>query len=150
MLLLHVCYFNMMRVWLKLSKISSYIPEETVAASCLGMLKVSNKLSHWNHFPWKYVYGYIIYKGTSVFTWQYMFRMINIHPQLQQVARAIAVIRIEFYFSCNLSRNDFGRCRVCYTVKCFVQLIAAHCCQNIARQVARTVAQCNSALSFFT
>ena len=29
---------------------------------------------------------------------------------------------IRFYFSCNLSRNDFGRCRVCYTVKCFVQL----------------------------
>ena len=65
----------------------------------------------------------------------------------RQVARAVAESRIKFYFSCNLSRNDFGRCRLCYTVKCFVQLAPAQCCQNIARQVARNVSQCNSALT---
>ena len=27
--------------------------------------------------------------------------------------------RLTSYFSCNLSRNDFGRCRECYTVKLF-------------------------------
>ena len=50
--------------------------------------------------------------------------------------------------SCHLSRNDFGRCRVCYTVKCFVQLVPPQCRQNIARQVARNISQCNSALTF--
>ena len=45
---------------------------------------------------------------------------------------------------CHLSRNDFGRCRVCYTVKCFVQLVPPQCRQNIARQVARNISQCNS------
>ena len=39
--------------------------------------------------------------------------------------------------SCNLFRNDFGRCKVCYTEKCFVQLDPPQCRQNIARQVAR-------------
>ena len=29
---------------------------------------------------------------------------------------------------CNLSRNNFGRCRVCYTVKCFVQLVLLEKC----------------------
>ena len=48
--------------------------------------------------------------------------------------------------SCNSSRNDFGRCRVCSTVKCFVQLVPPHCRQNIGRQVARDISQCNSAL----
>ena len=37
----------------------------------------------------------------------------------RQVARAVAESRIKSYFSCNLSRNDFGRCRECYTVKLF-------------------------------
>ena len=37
----------------------------------------------------------------------------------RQVARAVAQNRIKFYFSCKLSRNHFGRCRVCYTVKLF-------------------------------
>ena len=37
----------------------------------------------------------------------------------------------------NLSRNNssFGRCRICYTVKCFVQLVLAQCRQNILMQV---------------
>ena len=48
--------------------------------------------------------------------------------------------------SCNLSRNDFGRCRVCHTVKCFVPLEPPQRRQNIARQVARNISQCNSAL----
>ena len=54
---------------------------------------------------------------------------------VRQVARAIAEssAKVKFYFSCNLSRNDFGRCRVCYTVKCFVQLGPPQCRQNIAR-----------------
>ena len=30
----------------------------------------------------------------------------------RQVARAVVESRINLYFSCNLSRNDFGRCRV--------------------------------------
>ena len=47
--------------------------------------------------------------------------------------------------SCSLSRNDCGRCRVCHTVKCFVQLVPPQCRQNIARQVARNISQCNSA-----
>ena len=64
----------------------------------------------------------------------------------KQVARAVAESRIKFYFSCNLSRNDFGRCMICYTVKCFVQLVPPQCRQKIARQVARNISQCNSAL----
>ena len=65
----------------------------------------------------------------------------------RQVARAVAESRIRSYFSCNLSRNDFGRCRVCHTVKCFVQLVPPQCRQNIARQVARNISQCSSAFS---
>ena len=41
--------------------------------------------------------------------------------------------------SCNLSRNNFGRCRICYTVKYFVQLVPPQYRQNIARQVARNI-----------
>ena len=55
--------------------------------------------------------------------------------------------KIRFYSSCNLSRKDFGRCRVCYTVKYFVQLVPPQCRQNIARQVARNISQCNSAFT---
>ena len=50
--------------------------------------------------------------------------------------------------TCKLSRNNFDRCRVYYTVKCFVQLVPPQCSQNIARQVARNISQCNSALKF--
>ena len=55
-----------------------------------------------------------------------------------QVARAVAESRIKFYFSSNLSRNDFGRQRLLKleTVKCFVQLVPSQFRQNIARQVA--------------
>ena len=45
----------------------------------------------------------------------------------RQVARAVAESRIKFYFSCNLSRNDFGRCRKCYTVKCFETFHSVTC-----------------------
>ena len=45
----------------------------------------------------------------------------------RKVARAVAESRIKFYFSCNLSCSDFGRCRACYTVKCFVQLVPPQC-----------------------
>ena len=54
---------------------------------------------------------------------------------------------IRVYLSCNLSRNDFGRCRVWYTVKCFVQLVPPQCRQNIARQVARNISRWNSAFT---
>ena len=65
----------------------------------------------------------------------------------RQVARAVAESRInlKFYFSCNLSCNDFGPCRVYYTVKCSEQLVPPQCRENIARQVARKISQCNSA-----
>ena len=53
----------------------------------------------------------------------------------RQLATAVAETRIKFYLSC----NDFGRCRVCDTVKCFVQLVP--------RQVARNISQCNSVLN---
>ena len=55
----------------------------------------------------------------------------------RQVARAIAESRIKFHFSCNLSRNDFGRRWVFYNVKCFAQLVPPQCRQNIARQSNR-------------
>ena len=48
--------------------------------------------------------------------------------------------------SCNLFCNDFGRYRVCYTVKCFLQLVLPQRRQHIARQVARNISQCNGAL----
>ena len=65
----------------------------------------------------------------------------------RQVARAVAESRInlKFYFSCNLSCNDFGPCRVYYTVTCSEQLVPPQCRENIARQVARKISQCNSA-----
>ena len=65
----------------------------------------------------------------------------------RQVARKVELNSTFGNGSCNLSRNDFGRCRVCYTVKCFVQLVPPQCRQNIARQVARNISQCNSAFS---
>ena len=48
--------------------------------------------------------------------------------------------------SCNLSRNHFGCCRVCYTAKCCVKLVPPQCRHNIAIQVARNISQCNSGL----
>ena len=61
------------------------------------------------------------------------------------VARQVAR-KVELNSTCgNGFCNDFGRCRVCYTVKCFVQLVPPQCRQNIARQVARNISQCNSA-----
>ena len=65
----------------------------------------------------------------------------------RQVARKVELNSTFGNGSCDLSRNDFGRCRVCYTVKCFVQLVPPQCHQNIARQVARDISQYNSALS---
>ena len=65
----------------------------------------------------------------------------------RQVARKVELNSIFGNGSCNLSRNDLGRCRVCYTVKCFVELAPPQCRQNIARQVARNNSQCNSAFS---
>ena len=59
----------------------------------------------------------------------------------RQVARKVELNSTFGNGSCNLSRNDFGRCRVC-----FVQLVPPQCRQNIARQVARNISQCNSAL----
>ena len=56
----------------------------------------------------------------------------------RQVARAVAEKRIEFYFSSNLCCNDFGHCRVCYTLKCFVQLILPQCRQDIASKLDET------------
>ena len=58
----------------------------------------------------------------------------------KQVARKVEPNSTFGNGSCNLSRNDFGRCRVCYTVKCFVQLVPPQCRLNIARQVARNSA----------
>ena len=66
----------------------------------------------------------------------------------RQVARKVEPNSTFSNGSCNLSRNDFGRCRVCYTVKCFVQLVPPQCRENIARQVARNISQCNSASTF--
>lgn len=43
-----------------------------------------------------------------------------------------------------LAIMNFGRCKVFCTVKCFVQLVALQCRQNIARQVVRNISQCNS------
>ena len=65
----------------------------------------------------------------------------------RQDARAVAESTIKFYFSYNLSRNDFGHCRVCYIVKCFVQLVPPQYRQNMARKVARNISQCNSAFN---
>ena len=62
----------------------------------------------------------------------------------RQVARKVEPNSTFGNGSCNLSRNDFGRCRVSYTVKCFMQLVPPQCRQNIARQVARNISQCNS------
>ena len=59
------------------------------------------------------------------------------YPATAKIAKVVAESRIKFYFSCNLSRNDFGRYRVGYTVKCFVQLVPPKCRQNIAKQRAR-------------
>ena len=64
----------------------------------------------------------------------------------KQVARKVELNSTFGNGSCNLSRNDFGRCRVCYTVKCFVQLVPPQCRQNIAGQVARNISQCDNAL----
>ena len=51
----------------------------------------------------------------------------NLFPQSNIVARQVArKVKLNSTFShgsCNLSCNDFGRCSVCYTVKCFVQLV---------------------------
>ena len=63
----------------------------------------------------------------------------------RQVARKLELNSIFRNSSCNLSRKDFGRCRVCYTVKCFMQLVPPQCGQNIARQVAQNISQCSSA-----
>ena len=54
----------------------------------------------------------------------------------------------KYNFSCNLSRNGFGRCRVCYTGKCFMQVIhiPATMSPKLARQVVRNISQCNSAV----
>ena len=41
------------------------------------------------------------------------------------------------------SRHYFGLCNVCHTGMCFVQLVSQ---RTAARQVARNIAQCNSAL----
>ena len=68
----------------------------------------------------------------------------------RQVARKVELHSSFGNGSCNLPRNDFGRCRVCYTVKCFVQLVPSQCRQNIARQVARNISQCNSAFKAYT
>ena len=64
-----------------------------------------------------------------------------------KVAEAVAESRIiyKFYFSCHLSRNDFGRFRVCYTTQCLVQLASQRCRQNVARLLARNLLQYNSA-----
>ena len=59
----------------------------------------------------------------------------------RQVARKVEPNSTYGNGSSNLSRNDFGRCRVSYTVKCFVQLVPPQCRQNIARQVARNISQ---------
>ena len=63
----------------------------------------------------------------------------------RQVSRKVAPNSTFSNGSCNLTRNDFGRCMVCYTVKCFLQLVSSQCRQNIARQVARNISQRNSA-----
>ena len=68
---------------------------------------------------------------------------------LRQVARAVAESRMKFYFSCNLPRNDFGRRRICYTVKCFVHLIPPQCRENIATQVSRNVYGVTAPLAFY-
>ena len=65
----------------------------------------------------------------------------------RQVARKVGLNSTFGNGSCNLSRNEFDRCKVCYTVKCFVQLVPPQCRQNIAGQVARDISQCNSAFS---
>ena len=65
----------------------------------------------------------------------------------RQVARKVGLNSTFGNGSCNLSSKNFGRCKVCYTVKCFVQLVPPQCRQNIARQVARNISQCNSAFN---
>ena len=65
---------------------------------------------------------------------------------MRQVARKVELNSTFGNGCCNLSRNDFGRFRVCYTVKYFMQLVSPQCRQNIAKQVARNISQCNSAL----
>ena len=61
----------------------------------------------------------------------------------RQVARKVEPNSTFSNGSCNLPRNDFGRCRVCYTVKCFLplKLVPPQCRQNIARQVARNISK---------
>ena len=63
----------------------------------------------------------------------------------RQVARKVGLSSTFGNGSCNLSCNDFARCKVYYTLKCFVQLVPPQCRQNIARQVARNISQRNSA-----
>ena len=63
----------------------------------------------------------------------------------RQVARAVAESRIKFYFLCKLSRSDFGRCRECYTVNCFVQLVPPQRRQKNAAQAARSISRFKSA-----
>ena len=72
-------------------KVKALLHCEMFRATCLAMF-------------WRHCGGYVTYPATAKIV-------------ARQVARAIAESRIRFYFSCNLSRNDFGRCRVCYTVK---------------------------------
>ena len=55
----------------------------------------------------------------------------------RQIARKVELNSTFGNGSCNLSRNDFGRCRVClYTVKCFVQLVSQCFGDIVAGQVA--------------
>ena len=61
----------------------------------------------------------------------------------RQVARKVEPNSTFGNGSCNLSRNDFGRCRV-FNMNA-MQLVPPPCRQNIARQVARNISQCNSA-----
>ena len=64
----------------------------------------------------------------------------------RQVARKVELNSTFGNGSCNMSRKDFGRCRVCYTVKCFLHLVPPQCRQNIARQGIRNISECNDAL----
>ena len=48
----------------------------------------------------------------------------------RQVSRKVKLYSTFGNGSCKLSHNEFSRCRVCYIVKCFVQLVPPQCCQN--------------------
>ena len=66
-----------------------------------------------------------------------------------QVARKVGLNSTFGNGSCNLSRNNFGLCKACYTVKFLLQLVPPQRRQDIARQVARNISQCNSTFTEF-